>query len=87
MLLTDFRETASNKTTVDHGAGNLVCGDIEAGMDQELEVGGICVGEPDQADLVFFLKSTQMVHVMEKSLIAVVPAVVCIDLALSREDR
>lgn len=60
-----------------HGAGDLVGGDVEAGVEQHLEVGGIGVGQAQVCDFALGLEAGQVCEVVDVRVVRVVPDVVC----------
>ncbi len=76
MLETYKREVTIDDTAVNHRAGNLIGGDFEARVKEELQMCGISVGKSNVGDLPLLLKALEMRQIVKVGIIRVVPSMI-----------
>lgn len=77
---TEVAHPPADGAEVDDRAGDLVGGDLEAGVEQHLEVGRVGVGQAQVGDLALGLEAGQVGEVVDVRVIGIVPDVVCEEL-------
>lgn len=75
-VLTETLHASGHDTSIDDGAGYLVRGDGEAGIEEHLQVGRVRIGEAYVADPALGLEAGEMGEVVDVCVVCVVPDMV-----------